>query len=145
MFLMFEFSFFIAGICGSSKLVGPEGSLVSPGYPNSYKNNQYCRSKIVVANSKKAALAISSFKTESRKDVLELRDGKTGHLLYILSGVLRAPLQITSPSNELDVRFVSDENNNLDGFKANYFASGNHSSINNIFHNSMDISQYSSG
>ena len=99
---------------------------MSPGYPNSYKNNQYCRSKIVVANSKKAALRISSFKTESRNDVLELRDGKTGNLLYILSGVLRAPLQITSPSNEMDVRFVSDEKNTLDGFKANYFASGNH-------------------
>lgn len=112
------------GICGAAKLVGPSGVLTSPGFPNSYKEQQYCRSKIVVKQSKKAAINFASFKTESMKDVLELRDGKTGHLLYILSGVLRAPLQITSPSNELDVRFISDDNNALDGFSANYFESG---------------------
>ena len=115
---------FTAGVCGDAKLVGPSGSLSSAGYPNSYKNNQYCRSKIVVANSKKVALNIPSFKTESRNDVLELRDGKSGHLLYVLSGVLRAPLQITSPSNEMDVRFVTNGNVTLDGFTSNYFASG---------------------
>eukprot|EP00111_Clytia_hemisphaerica_P006027 TCONS_00017431-protein len=113
----------VAGVCGDAKLVGPSGSLSSAGYPNSYKNNQYCRSKIVVANSKKVALNIPSFKTESRNDVLELRDGKSGHLLYVLSGVLRSPLQITSPSNEMDVRFVTNGNVTLDGFTSDYFAS----------------------
>ena len=113
----------LAGVCGASKLVGPTGILSSPGYPNSYNNNAYCRSKIVVAQSKRVAFNIPTFKTESAKDFLELRDGKTGHLLYMLSGVLRSPLQITSPSNEMDVRFVTSNNDTLDGFTANYFAS----------------------
>jgi CUB domain. len=68
-------------------------------------------------------LNIPSFKTESSKDVLELRDGQSGNLLYVLSGVLRSPLQITSPSNMMDVRFVTNGNVTLDGFEADYFAS----------------------
>ena len=114
---------FLAGVCGSEKLVGPSGVISSPGYPNSYRNDEYCRYKIVVAQSKKAAFSIPTFKTESGKDMLELRDGKNGNLLYMLSGVLRMPLQITSPSNEMDVRFVTNQNVTFDGYTARYFAS----------------------
>lgn len=113
----------VSGVCGANKLVGPSGGISSPGFPNSYQNNQYCRYKISVAQSQKVAFNIPTFKTESGKDVLELRDGKSGHLLYLLSGVLREPLQITSPSNEMDIRFVTNGDVTFDGYSARYFAS----------------------
>lgn len=119
------FHFLSAGICGSAKLVGPAGSIVSSNFPNSYANNDYCRWKIVVAQSKRAALDLTSFKSEASADMMEIRDGKSGELLNVLSGVLRQPVQITSSSNEMDVLFYSNAANTADGFEANYFASSN--------------------
>ena len=114
----------VVGICGSEKLVGPSGSFASSNYPNSYANNEYCRWKIVVALNKKATLKVPVLTTVAPGDGLEVYDGKSGTLLTYLSGALNNPIQITSASNEMDVKFVTDAENVADGFNAQYEATG---------------------
>lgn len=109
-----------AGVCGAGKLVGPRGSITSPNYPNSYGNNEYCRWKVVLATNKQVAFTVSSLATAEGDDRLELYDGKSKALMMVLSGSLSKPLQITSPSNEVDVRFVTNHGNVADGFSATY-------------------------
>lgn len=107
-------------MCGAGKLVGPRGSITSPNYPNSYGNNEYCRWKVVLATNKQVAFTVSSLATAEGDDRLELYDGKSKALMMVLSGSLSKPLQITSPSNEVDVRFVTNHGNVADGFSATY-------------------------
>ena len=59
-------------------------------------------------------------KTVDSFDRLELYDGVSGSLLTILSGFIANPIRITSDSNVLDVKFVSDRLNVADGFQAEY-------------------------
>ena len=114
----------LRGICGSSKLVGPSGSISSPDHPNSYGNNAYCRWKIVVATNKKASLNVQSLKTVGTGDRLELYDGVSGKLLSLLYGSLPNPIHFTSSSNEMDVKFLTDSVNVADGFNAQYEGTG---------------------
>jgi len=112
----------LSGVCGSSGLVGPSGSFTSRNYPNGYGLNEYCRWAISVKQTKKAALTIKSLKTERIVDRLEIRDGSSGKLMSILSGLLNQPITYTSNSNQLDVKFVSDGKQiaAAEGFEASY-------------------------
>lgn len=110
----------LGNVCGAKKLVGPKGKITSPNFPNSYNNNDYCRWKIAVANNLKASLNIKTLKTVNSSDHLELYDGVSGSFLTVLSGFIANPIRVTSDSNILDVKFVSDRLNVADGFQAEY-------------------------
>ena len=110
----------LGNVCGAKKLVGPKGKITSPNFPNSYNNNDYCRWKIAVAKNQKVSLNIKILKTVDTSDRLELYDGVSGSLLTVLSGFITNPIRITSDSNILDVKFVSDRLNVADGFQAEY-------------------------
>eukprot|EP00795_Rhopilema_esculentum_P000716 gene716-10430_t len=114
-----------AGVCGSSSLIGPSGTISSPNYPNGYGLNEYCRWAVTVASHKKASIEIKNLKTELGYDSLEIRDGSNGQVISRLSGLLPKPMVYTSSSNKLDLKFISDGKSigAVEGFKADYFAS----------------------
>ena len=125
MLLLMILFYFVAGICGSSGLLGPKGSISSPNYPNGYGLNEYCRWAISVANHKKASVQIKNLKTDKTFDSLEISDGANGRLIASLSGLLPKPITYTSASNKLDLKFISDGKSvgAVEGFEANYLAS----------------------
>lgn len=93
----------------------------SPNYPNSYPDNQYCRWNIVVATNKKAVISFTALKTDTN-DRVEIYDGQSKEMLTVLRGIQPNPIQVTSPTNMLDVKFISDSSLVADGFSATYTA-----------------------
>jgi len=65
-------------------------------------------------------LTVPVLKTAEPEDRLELYDGKNGAILTILTGAILNPISITSPSNEMDIKFVTNNQNVADGFKGDY-------------------------
>eukprot|EP00794_Sanderia_malayensis_P007132 gene7132-7937_t len=124
----------VSGVCGAGNLVGPTGSFTSRNYPNGYGLNEYCRWAISVKTTLKAALTIKSLKTERNTDRLEVRDGGSGKLISVLSGLLAQPISFTSSSNKLDVKFVSDNKQvtAAEGFEASYHTASCGGLITNI-------------
>ena len=69
---------------------------------------------------KKVMVTFNTFKTEKNKDVVEIYDGTSKLLITTLSGVYTKAIPITSESNVIDIRFISDASGNSEGFSASF-------------------------
>ena len=105
--------------CGGV-LHGPSGSLQSPDFPNTYGSNQYCRWKITVPVNKKVMIRFKTLDSEYKKDWVMVSDPKTRTLITALSGINSNEMLFTSSSNEMEVKFTSDNERESTGFEATF-------------------------
>lgn len=104
--------------------------LESPNYPDEYQPNQECIWRIKVKDKHQAVLKFQAFDIEHQEqcvyDFLEIRDGLSADSPLIKKYCGHdIPSEITSTSNTLFVRFVSDKDDQDVGFSAKIFSEYN--------------------
>nr|CAH0107914.1 unnamed protein product [Daphnia galeata] len=107
----------------TTDLVGMIGTIKSPNYPaSSYPNSSDYRWKIVTNPKTSIRLLFAFFETQEKFDFVSVYDGPTvnSRLLLEKSGLSTTPFTVNSSSNEMLVRFTSDETITLSGFLAVY-------------------------
>nr|CAH0102785.1 unnamed protein product [Daphnia galeata] len=104
-------------------VAGSSGTIESANYPSTYPNSHDYRWHIVTEPGTKVQLLFAFFKTQEGFDFVY--DGSTvkSRLLVEKSGGMTAPFTITSSSNQLLVRFTSDDDITFPGFLALYSVS----------------------
>lgn len=104
-------------------MIDTEGHLESPNFPDDYQPNKECIWRITVPEDFQVALKFQSFEVENHDgcvyDYVEIHDGLTleSPILKVLCGY-KIPADITSTSNQLLVKFVSDGSVQKGGFSA---------------------------
>ncbi|KZR96520.1 Uncharacterized protein APZ42_009099 [Daphnia magna] len=98
------------------------GTIKSPNYPTFYPNSVDCRWNIKVEPGSKVRLLFALFETQADADYLYVYDGPTlrSTLLLTKSGLVPTPFVVNSSTNQVLVRFVSDEDTSSPGFLAAY-------------------------
>nr|CAH0109679.1 unnamed protein product [Daphnia galeata] len=106
----------------TTDFVGMVGTIRSPNYPASYPNSSDYRWKIVTQPNTSIRLLFAFFETQEKFDFVSVYDGPTvnSRLLFEKSGLSMTPFTVNSSSNEMLVRFTSDETITLPGFLALY-------------------------
>ncbi|XP_063755390.1 CUB and sushi domain-containing protein 3 [Eleginops maclovinus] len=101
------------------------GTILSPGYPEPYDNNQNCVWKVSVPEGAGIQIQVVSFATEHNWDSLDFYDGADNHAprLGSYSGTTIPPL-LNSTSNNLHLSFSSDISVSAAGFHLEYTAIG---------------------
>ncbi|XP_046458934.1 uncharacterized protein LOC124205536 [Daphnia pulex] len=112
----------IPKISTTTNLVGMIGTIKSPNYPAAYPNSSDFRWKIVTEPGTSIRLLFALFETQEKFDYIFVFDGPTinSPLLLEKSGLSSTPFAVNSSSNEMLIRFTSDENITLPGFLALY-------------------------
>ncbi|XP_061670636.1 CUB and sushi domain-containing protein 3 isoform X2 [Syngnathoides biaculeatus] len=110
--------------CGGV-LSSRHGTILSPGYPEPYDNNQNCVWKVSVPEGAGIQVQVVSFATEHNWDSLDFYDGADNHAprLGSYSGTTIPPL-LNSTSNNLYLSFSSDISVSAAGFHLEYTAIG---------------------
>uniref|UniRef100_I3J3P2 CUB and Sushi multiple domains 3 n=1 Tax=Oreochromis niloticus TaxID=8128 RepID=I3J3P2_ORENI len=111
--------------CGGV-LTSRRGTILSPGYPEPYDNNQNCVWKVSVPEGAGIqVIQVVSFATEHNWDSLDFYDGADNHAprLGSYSGTTIPPL-LNSTSNNLYLSFSSDISVSAAGFHLEYTAIG---------------------
>ncbi|KAM9738006.1 CUB and sushi domain-containing protein 3 isoform 2-T2 [Menidia menidia] len=110
--------------CGGA-LTSRRGTILSPGYPEPYDNNQNCVWKVSVPEGAGIQIQVVSFATEHNWDSLDFYDGADSHAprLGSYSGTTIPPL-LNSTSNNLYLSFSSDISVSAAGFHLEYTAIG---------------------
>ncbi|KAG5843687.1 hypothetical protein ANANG_G00153550 [Anguilla anguilla] len=105
---------------GKFLLLGPTGSFHSKNFPLPYDSDTTCRWVIRVQDGHAIHVGFQSFDTEQDMDILNVYEGtgKSKNLTTTLSG--SSPGSLLILSHEATVEFLSDYNNNLNGFNATY-------------------------
>ncbi|XP_078449693.1 CUB and sushi domain-containing protein 3 isoform X2 [Lampetra fluviatilis] len=100
------------------------GVILSPGYPSNYPNLQTCGWMLSVEKGYTIMLYVEFFQSEKQYDELEIFDGPTsqGRRLAALSGDYSSPLNVTSASNQMFVRWSADHATSKKGFRISYTA-----------------------
>lgn len=102
------------------------GHLTSPNYPDEYYSNRLCEWVITVSKEYKVALQFDFLEIENHDDCvydhLEVRDGtdKKAPILALLCGY-SAPKTILSSSNQIYIKFFSDDSVMKRGFFLKFF------------------------
>ncbi|XP_070403954.1 CUB and sushi domain-containing protein 3-like, partial [Nothobranchius furzeri] len=106
--------------CGGV-LTSRRGTILSPGYPEPYDNNQNCVWKVSVPEGAGIQIQVVSFATEHNWDSLDFYDGADNHAprLGSYSGTTIPPL-LNSTSNNLYLSFTSDISVSATGFHLEY-------------------------
>ncbi|MEQ2182549.1 hypothetical protein GOODEAATRI_023427, partial [Goodea atripinnis] len=111
-------------ICGG-ELKQDNGQIKSPNYPDDYQSNKMCVWKITVAEGFQVGLTFQSFEIEKHDactyDYVEVRDGssESSPLLGRFCGYDK-PENLQSSSNQLWLKFASDDLVNKAGFAASF-------------------------
>uniref|UniRef100_A0A6Q2X490 CUB and Sushi multiple domains 3a n=1 Tax=Esox lucius TaxID=8010 RepID=A0A6Q2X490_ESOLU len=110
--------------CGGA-LTARRGTILSPGYPEPYDNNQNCIWKISVPEGAGIQIQVVSFASEHNWDSLDFYDGADNHAprLGSYSGTT-IPQLLNSTSNNLYLSFSSDISVSAAGFHLEYTAIG---------------------
>ncbi|XP_055013071.1 CUB and sushi domain-containing protein 3 [Boleophthalmus pectinirostris] len=110
--------------CGGV-LTARRGTILSPGYPEPYDNNQNCVWKVSVPEGAGIQIQVVSFATEHNWDSLDFYDGADNHAprLGSYSGTT-IPQLLNSTSNNLYLSFSSDISVSAAGFHLEYTAIG---------------------
>ncbi|XP_072041404.1 uncharacterized protein [Amphiura filiformis] len=111
--------------CGTREIDLPSGTITSPGYPEPYPINQNCIWLISLPDSNAVVrLEFAVFQTEAGHDFLIVGEGNTvdENIMVSFSGSGSSP--VTSPTNELWLRFYSDGSISAAGFRANFYSQG---------------------
>lgn len=111
----------VSKVCGG-RYFSPKGLLRSPDYPNYYPPNRECVWIIEAQNKFRILLDVKKFKIEPHSycayDYLEIRNGgyETSPLVGKFCGI-DIPGEITSFTNQLYIKFVSDGSSSEQGFE----------------------------
>ncbi|XP_078584717.1 uncharacterized protein LOC144866897 [Branchiostoma floridae x Branchiostoma japonicum] len=107
--------------CGGVLTAPPGGTVTSPNYPDNYGNYEICEWRITVPEGRMVLLTFDSFDLEKNDDSLTIYDGgsKSDTELLSLTGKT-SNHPFTSTSNEMFVRFTSDEAGTRKGFNFSY-------------------------
>ncbi|KAG7501128.1 hypothetical protein JOB18_040546 [Solea senegalensis] len=110
--------------CGGA-MTSRRGTILSPGYPEPYDNNQNCVWKVSVPEGAGIQIQVVSFATEHNWDSLDFYDGADNHAprLGSYSGTTIPPL-LNSTSNNLYLSFNSDISVSAAGFHLEFTAIG---------------------
>ncbi|XP_064839021.1 CUB and sushi domain-containing protein 3-like isoform X1 [Oncorhynchus masou masou] len=110
--------------CGGT-LTARRGTILSPGYPEPYDNNQNCVWKVSVPEGAGIQIQVVSFASEHNWDSLDFYDGGDNHAprLGSYSGTT-IPQLLNSTSNNLYLSFSSDISVSAAGFHLEYTAIG---------------------
>ncbi|KAF5282685.1 hypothetical protein FQA39_LY17492 [Lamprigera yunnana] len=104
----------------------PTGTIQSPGYPDTYQEDQICVYEIIQPLHTTITLTFTDFEleastqTECLFDFVEIRDGDNENSTLIGQYCEERPPFIQSTYNYLWIKFESDSSVSGDGFKANY-------------------------
>lgn len=115
--------FFLVAVCGGELFVDHEARLESPNYPEEYQPSKECIWRITVPENHQVALRFHAFDVENHDscvyDYVEVRDGLANDspILNVFCG-LKIPADVTSSSNKMLVKFVSDSSVQKGGFSA---------------------------
>ncbi|XP_072174323.1 cubilin-like [Diadema setosum] len=110
--------------CGGVFTTAP-GSIQSPYYPQAYPNSRECEYVITAGDGQVVTLTFSAFDIEDHAscqyDYLEVRDGasSSANLIATLCGA-QIPAPITTTSNSMYLKFVTDASVTNLGFSADY-------------------------
>uniref|UniRef100_A0A8C7D526 CUB and Sushi multiple domains 3 n=1 Tax=Oncorhynchus kisutch TaxID=8019 RepID=A0A8C7D526_ONCKI len=106
--------------CGGT-LTARRGTILSPGYPEPYDNNQNCVWKVSVPEGAGIQVQVVSFASEHNWDSLDFYDGGDNHAprLGSYSGTT-IPQLLNSTSNNLYLSFSSDISVSAAGFHLEY-------------------------
>ena len=69
---------------------------------------------------KKVLIRFKSVDTELKKDYVTVSDPKTQTLITVLTGINRDEMIYASSSNEMEIKFISDNDRESIGFEATY-------------------------
>lgn len=110
--------------CGGF-LSQPSGVFSSPFYPGNYPSNAKCVWDIEVQNNYRVTVVFRDVELESgcNYDYVEVFDGPHQSSPLITRVCDGARGSLTSSSNFMSIRFVSDGSITRRGFKANYYSS----------------------
>ena len=96
-----------------------KGYIQSPNYPNEYPYSMSCSWTIRGPTNSFIILSFINFETEPGHDFLEIYDGSADSLVANHSGSDKLN-DLLSSSNTLILKFVSDMNIQMKGFKISY-------------------------
>ncbi|XP_046392545.1 cubilin-like [Ischnura elegans] len=109
--------------CGGT-LTSATGSIQSPNYPHSYGRNAECTWKISVSKGSKISIAFVDLDLEEehscRYDYVEIRDGPDVRGKLLGTYCSGHPLPFVSSSDQLWIKFRSDQSNQGRGFVLRY-------------------------
>ncbi|CAH1253916.1 MRC1 [Branchiostoma lanceolatum] len=114
-----QISLQVTDSCGGN-LPGSSGVFISPGYPQTYSDNQECRWFIDVPPGHVARLDFLDFDIESHFDHVTVLDGCNNKQLAKFTGTNRPPA-VSSSGRTLEVVFATDHSVQERGFKARYY------------------------
>ncbi|KAF5295928.1 hypothetical protein FQR65_LT10359 [Abscondita terminalis] len=112
-------------ICGGT-YTKPSGVIESPGYPESYREDQICIYEIMQPLGTTITLTFTEFEMEESTysecmfDFIEIRDGDNENSTLIGQYCKESPPVIESTYNYLWIKFESDSSVGAHGFRANY-------------------------
>ncbi|XP_044096607.1 deleted in malignant brain tumors 1 protein isoform X3 [Neovison vison] len=110
--------------CGGF-LTQPSGNFSSPFYPGNYPNNANCLWDIEVQNNYRVTVIFRDVQLEGScsYDYIEVFDGPS-HSSPLIARVCNGSVRpLTSSSNFMSIRFVSDGSITMRGFQADYYSS----------------------
>ncbi len=110
----------------NDKLTKRNGEIYSPGYPAAYDNNLDCTTTISVPAGERVIFSFATFDVERvtvyggcRSDYLEITDGSSVRR-YCGDKQDDKPVAHKSKTNQLKVRFVTDDSGTSAGYYATY-------------------------
>ncbi|CAJ0929572.1 unnamed protein product, partial [Mesorhabditis belari] len=104
-------------------LVGPNGTITSPRWPQTYPSNLEHYQIIQLNEAEKIKLTIEEFETESQLDILTLHDGKSSQSMKLLRLSGKRPEQRTLTSkNMMLLHFSTNRNTEMSGYRLSYEA-----------------------
>ncbi|KAK9537077.1 hypothetical protein VZT92_006813 [Zoarces viviparus] len=100
----------------------PNSTFSSPNYPQSYGNEAQCVWTLHAGEGRNIQLHFLDFDVEATYDVVEVRDGAgpNSNLLAVLTGSAGPAHELFSSTNQMTVRFFTDESDHGRGFRANF-------------------------
>ncbi|XP_066272572.1 uncharacterized protein [Branchiostoma lanceolatum] len=115
-----QISLQVIGSCGGN-LPGSTGVFISPGYPQTYSDNQKCSWFISVPQGHIVRLDFLDFDLENHFDHVTVLDGCNNRRLGRFTGKSRPPA-VSSSGRTMEVVFTTDGSKTERGFKARYYA-----------------------
>ena len=101
------------------RLTEPEGTFVSPGYPQDYPAAVKCSWTIIAPAKYYIILKFNEFVTEAGHDMLEVIEASNSYKRPTYSGISK-PDNYISRSNVLVLKFSSDQTEEKKGFNITY-------------------------
>ncbi|XP_019614540.1 PREDICTED: uncharacterized protein LOC109462428 isoform X1 [Branchiostoma belcheri] len=111
----------IVGSCGGN-IQGEFGTIVSPGYPDTYADNQKCTWNIMARPGKVLTLIFEDFDLQGTSDTVTVEDPCSDRELGKFSGST-LPAPVRSADKQLRIVFRTDHSVSERGFRVKFFAS----------------------